>query len=488
MKVARTAVVWLALMGSGVWTLEAARISEVTDQNFWEQAGRFFSLQDAAVRYALPGCVLLGFCCGLIGVFLVVRRMALLGDALAHAVLPGVVLGFLWNMSRDPWAIFIGAVLLGLAGVGTVHGLLRHTRHKEDAALGFVLAAFYGLGICLLTMVQNHPSGAQAGLDQFLFGQAAALGAGEVRLLTVVALLCLGMVLLFYKEYRVVSFDPVFARTAGLPVRWLQGSLMMLLAFAIVASLQAVGVVLVSAMVVIPAATAALLTDRMGWMLILASVIGMAAGGLGAFGSFVGERLPTGPLMVMISAAGFGLAFLLAPRHGVFMRWWRQRCRTSRERRENLLKAIYQIMEDGDFARQDVSLGELAARRGLSLKVLRQELRGVVQAGEVTQAGNEVALTPAGRRRAAEVVRNHRLWELYLADAAHMPPDHVHDNAEVMEHVLSEETVRRLERRLNYARHDPHGKPIPQTPDIHEKEDRPRPTAPGYGKCPEERP
>jgi manganese/zinc/iron transport system permease protein len=453
----------------------AARIGELThDVSLFSRAARFFSLQDPCLRNALAGSILLGACCGLMGAFLVVRKLALMGDALSHAVLPGVALGFLWNMEKNPVAIFVGATIVGLLGAGMVQLLRSTTKHKEDAALGFVLASFFGVGICLVTMIQNLPGGAKSGLDKFLFGQAAALGPGDVTLLGVIAALCVGSVLLFFKELRVVSFDPEFALAIGLPLRFLHYGLMLLLAFAIVASLQAVGVVLVTAMLVIPAASAHLLTDRFGLMLVLSATIGSLAGAAGAFFSFIGQNLPTGPFMVLAGAAIFAAALLFAPRHGILTRLISRRSRASRIGLENTLKAVYHLLEEENFSREEVGILELAQRRSNTLEETRRLVRDIVVAGLATTRGQSVSLTPEGWRRACEIVRNHRLWELYLTNAAHISADHVHDDAEKIEHLLDEETVRRIERRLNFATRDPHGRRIPGIRDVHSREPRSR--------------
>ena len=444
----------------------AARISEISESSMFEQAVRFFSFRDPSLRHALVGSMLLGISCGLMGAFLVVRKLALMGDALSHAVLPGVALGFLWNMTKDPLAIFIGATVVGLLGAGTVQLLRSTTKHKEDAALGFVLASFFGVGICLFTMIQNLPGGNKSGLDKFMFGQAAALGAGDVRLLAVVTLLAVGAVVVLYKEYLLTSFDAGFARAVGLPVQLLHYSLMLLLAFAIVSSLQAVGVVLVSAMLVIPAAAAYLLTDRFGLMLVLSAVFGLCSGAVGAFFSFVGRNLPTGPFMVLAAAAVFAVALFFGPRHGIFARWWRQQSSSARIRRENMLKAIYRVLEGDGFNREIVGLQELAQLRREPIEETQRQIEALRRSGLVTASGDAVSFTPDGWQRGCEIVRNHRLWELYLTNAAQIAPDHVHDDAEIIEHVLGGETVLKLEKRLNYARRDPHGKLIPGLQDI----------------------
>ena len=460
------AAVCFALIVPGM--AEAARINELSESTLMERAARFFSFRDPSLRNALAGSMLLGICCGLMGAFLVVRKLSLLGDALSHAVLPGVALGFLWNMSKDPLAIFVGATLAGLLGAGTVQLLRATTRHKEDAALGFVLASFFGVGICLFTMIQNLPGGNKSGLDKFMFGQAAALGRGDVILLAVVTVLALGAIVIFYKEYTITSFDAGFARSMGLPVQLFHYSLMLLLAFAIVASLQAVGVVLVSAMLVVPAAAAFLLTERLGRMLVYSAVFGMVAGGAGAFFSFVGRNLPTGPFMVLAGAAVFAVALFLGPRYGILTRWWRQRSRSARISRENTLKALYHVLEDQSFTNEQVTTRELAERRRETLEEAQHQLNTLRRHQYVTLSseGESAALTPEGWHRACEIVRNHRLWELYLTNAAHIAADHVHEDAEKIEHVLGEQTVHMLEKRLNYANRDPHGRLIPGLGDM----------------------
>jgi ABC-type Mn2+/Zn2+ transport system permease subunit/Mn-dependent DtxR family transcriptional regulator len=483
---ARWLVAWLFAVV--VLPANAAKIGELTDTSIGEQALRFLTLEDPVVRYALLGSVLLGIVCGLLGGFLVVRRMALVGDALSHAVLPGVAMGFLWNMNKDPLAIFIGATVAGLLGTATVGLLKRTTKLREDTALGMVLAGFFSVGLCLMTMFQQLPSGNKSGIDKFLFGQAAAIGPDDLRLMAVVAVLVVGVIVVAYKEFLVVAFDPGFARICGLPIRWLEHLLMLLLAFAVVVGLQAVGVVLVSAMLITPAATAYLLTDRMHRLLFLSAGLGVVAGVVGAFLSFLGNNLPTGPFMVLAASALFAGAFLFTPQRGVVTQWWRRRSLRQRIGRENTLKAVYQILEAESHRTEIVSLRELAERRRLTLEESAAETRALIHHGLATLGhdGQSLALTPAGWQRACAIVRNHRLWELYLTNLAQMAPDHVHDDAENIEHVLGEDVVRELERRLDYATTDPHGRPIPSLADLQRGgETAARPTAAaGYGKRP----
>jgi manganese/zinc/iron transport system permease protein len=442
---------------------QAARIGDLAPGDAWTQATRFFTLRDPALRAALLGSVLLGLNCGLLGGFMVVRRLALLGDTLAHAVLPGVAAGFLWTGTKNPLAILVGATLAGLLGSATMRALTRTTRLKEDAALGLVLSTFFAVGMTLVTMLQRLPNGAKSGIDQFLFGQAAALGPEDLILLGATAATALLILPLCYHGLLATSFDPAFARSAGLPALALNTLLLALITVSVVSALQAVGVVLVSALLVIPAAAAYLLTDRFHRLLLLSALIGVLAGGLGAFASFLDHHLPTGPLMVLAAAGLFALAFLGGPRHGLLPRAWRQRAHAERIQAENVLKTVHALLEENPALTDGIPLPQLAARRQESAAEIAPVVRTLRRLGwaEVGPAGDLLRPTPTGLENARRMVRNHRLWELYLTTEARFDHDHVHDNAEEIEHVLGEETVRELERRLGYPARDPHGKPIP---------------------------
>jgi manganese/zinc/iron transport system permease protein len=275
------------------------------------------------------------------------------------------------------------------------------------------------------------------------------------------------LVTLFYKELLATSFDEGFAQANGIPAKWIHHGLMALLAMAIVVALQAVGVVLVSAMLITPAAAAYLLTDRLHRLILIAAAFGIVAGVLGAFVSFIGPNLPTGPLMVMGASGIFCLAFFFAPRHGVIARWWRQRSTAGRTQRENTLKAIYHVWENDGAMQEGITLQSLAERRRKTLEEAVKDVKVLSRHGLATIDGPMVYFTPMGRLRSAEIVRNHRLWELYLTNTANIAADHVHDDAEKIEHVLGEDMVRQLERKLGYASRDPHGKLIPSPREIH---------------------
>ena len=240
-----------------------------------------------------------------------------------------------------------------------------------------------------------------------------------------------------------------------------------------------VGVILVSAMLVIPAATASLLSKRMNTYLTLASIIGAIAGFVGAFLSFLGKNLPTGPLIVLVAGSFFALVLFLRPEKGILFRWLRLRSENSRIAIENTLKAAFQILESRDFKETEISSQEMMRKRGLSNAEVQREMLNLVNAGLATRSSlfiedghlpqqTSLTLTPKGWEYSCKIVRNHRLWELYLTNEAHYEPDHVHEDAEKIEHVIGEKTVREIEKLLKNPRTDPHGKLIPSMEDIHQ--------------------
>ncbi|MCD8482490.1 MAG: metal ABC transporter permease [Verrucomicrobia bacterium] len=391
--------------------------------------------------------------------------MSLLGDALSHAVLPGVALGFLWNMNKDPWTLFAGAVLAGLFGTWVVGLLTRRTVLKEDGALALVLSGFYGLGVVLLGVIYLIPGARAAGLQNYMFGQAAALSHQDVWLMAVVASLILVVLALFYKELLLNGFDSNYARSLGIPAAILEKLIWLLLAFAVVSALQSVGVVLVSAMLIAPAAAAYLLTKRFHIMLLLAALIGMFTAWSGSLISYVGSSLPTGPFMVMCAGLVFVVALFAAPQDGIISRWRMARNRQLDSRRENLLRAIYLLWEHYGEGTENFSVDDLERRSSLKVPQLRRQLRAFARSRLIDWPSEDqqtFSLTAAGWREARLIVRKHRLWETYLQQAARFPDDHVHADAEIMEHFLDETELQRLERRLGYPKVDPHGRSIPE--------------------------
>lgn len=271
---------------------------------------------DFTLRTIALGAALLGAVAGVLGCFALLRGQSLLGDAISHAALPGIVLAFMLTGTRAAPVLVLGAGIAGWLGALVILGIVRAGRIPQDTALGIVLSSFFGMGLVLLTWVQQRPDARQAGLDTFLFGQAATLLPSDAVALAVVGGGALLLLALLWKEFALITFDSNYAQTVGLPVRSLQILLDGLLVVAIVLGLQLVGVVLMSALVVAPGAAARQWTRGLGAMVFLAGGIGAVAGVVGSMASALSPGIPTGPVIVLVVSAFVALSLLFAPRRG----------------------------------------------------------------------------------------------------------------------------------------------------------------------------
>jgi manganese/zinc/iron transport system permease protein len=278
---------------------------------------------DYTLRLVAVGSAVLGATSGALGSFAYLRRQSLLGDAVSHAALPGIVLAFMLTGSKLPLVLMLGAGLAGWLGTLVVRLVVRRSRVPYDSALGIILAVFFGVGLVLLTMVQKRADASQAGLESFLFGQAASLLKRDVVAMAVLAMIAVVLVLLLWKEFKLLSFDPDFAASLGLPVRRLDGLLTFLLVVAIIIGLQTVGVVLMSAMIVAPAAAARQWSRRLAPMVLTAAAIGVFSGVSGSFFSSTIPRLPTGPTIVLVLSLIVVVSLFLAPQRGLLWRFLR---------------------------------------------------------------------------------------------------------------------------------------------------------------------
>ncbi|MCM1299369.1 MAG: metal ABC transporter permease [Firmicutes bacterium] len=263
------------------------------------------------------GCGMLGMISGVLGSFSVLRKESLLGDGVSHASLPGVVAAFLLTGVRSIPVLLTGALISGLLATFLINFTVKSSKLKFDAALAAVMSAFFGLGTVLLTCAQKLPDATQAGLDSFIYGQASAMLKSDVLLLSVSALILLLGVILLWKELKLFSFDRDFAVQAGFNERLLSAVLSLMTVLTIILGIQTVGVVLMSAMLIIPAAAARQWSDRLWAMVVLAAVFGSLSGAAGAYVSAVFKGIPTGPAIVVISGIIVVFSLLFAPKRGI---------------------------------------------------------------------------------------------------------------------------------------------------------------------------
>jgi manganese/zinc/iron transport system permease protein len=277
-------------------------------------------LSDYTARNVALGSSLLGVISGVLGCFAVLRRQGLLGDVLAHAALPGICLAYLLTNSKSSLVLLLGAAIAGWLAALALLQIVQQARLSEDSALGIVLSTFFAAGITLLTFLTKRGDAQGAGLDRFLFGQAAALIEEDVLVIAVLAAIAIGATALFYKEFKLLTFDALFARSIGLPTQALSVLLTSLVVVAIVIGLQTVGVVLMAAMLIGPAVAARQWTDRLGVIVALAALFGAAAGLAGALISLSAENIPTGPVTILSLTLIVLFSLLLAPARGLVWR------------------------------------------------------------------------------------------------------------------------------------------------------------------------
>lgn len=287
-------------------------------------------LQDYNTRLVILSTTLLGIAAGVVGCFLLLRRRALMGDALAHATLPGVALVFMVGVAlgfegRSFALLMVGAALTGLLGCLTVLFIRNHSKIRDDAAMGIVLSVFFGFGIVLLSIIQNMPQAGAAGLSTFIYGKTASLLLLDFQILVGVALLSLSITALLFKEFRILCFNEEYAEFLGWPVKRMDVLLVALITLVTVAGLQAVGLILVLAFLIIPAAAARFWTDRLRTMLVVAAVIGGMSGWLGSALSAFAPNLPAGAIIVLVATSSFAVSFCFGSSRGLVVSHFRQK-------------------------------------------------------------------------------------------------------------------------------------------------------------------
>jgi len=257
---------------------------------------------DYTLRTISLGTAVLGAICGMLGSFAVLRKQSLLGDAISHAALPGIAIAFLRTGTKETNVLLIGALISGLIGASWIRGITKRTHLKSDTALGLILSIFFGFGMLLLSYIQKQPNANQSGLDTFLFGQAATLLVRDVWLMAGAGLVSLVVVLFFWKEFKIFLFDVEYAKTLGFNVKVIDVLITSFIVLAIILGLQTVGVVLMSAMLLAPAAAARQWTNSLGVMVVLAAAFGAVSGVMGTAISASQNNLSTGPVIVLVAA------------------------------------------------------------------------------------------------------------------------------------------------------------------------------------------
>jgi manganese/zinc/iron transport system permease protein len=443
------------------------------------EGGLFSYFTDPVLRAPMIGSILLCFSSSLVGVLLFLRKESLMGEALSHAAYPGLIVGvaicgiYLGDEADLPYVnafLMVGAFFSAMLGLQLIRYLTQAIRVKQDAALCFVLSFFFGVGILLASRLQFSYSTLYKQVQVYLYGQSATMTDFHILIFGLLAVMISFAIYLFRKDLELFLFDPEFATAVGMRTKAIEWMILVLVGVSIVAGMRAVGVIMMAAMLIAPAAAARQCTDSFGKMCLFSVLFGTVSA---LFGTYYSNEislwlksvypearltLPTGPLIVIISAVICLAALLFAPKRGALMRLirlyqFRRACL-----KENILKAFWRQGED-----REISLDEIVGLFNVSPFTLKRQLNRLCHEGWLFKIHPQgYQLTKDGAAKARKIVRLHRLWELYLADYVGVGKEKVHASAEEMEHIITPELERELDALLQKPRFDPHAQPIPE--------------------------
>ncbi len=426
--------------------------------SIWTDISTFFSSENYNLFVISIGSGILCFAAGVVGTYTYLRKRALIGDVISHSVLPGVAVAFMLSGVKNPVYFLIGAIISGLLSIGIVDYVQARSKLKPDTILALTLSVFFGVGIVLLTKIQHSGNAAQSGLDSFLFGKAASMSLLDVKVFSVIAILNIACIAILKRGFNLISFDEYYAKSLGFKVPWLKSLLALLTVVTVAIGVQAVGVVLMAALLITPAAGARYLTNSITKMLAYSGIFGFASGWIGVFISYTGSGMPTGPWIVVVLSAFTLVALLFGKRRGVFARMRLRQANNIKINNENVLKDIYKLSENGT---KTITFQELMEKEKYPNNMLKVVLKRLEKQDFVDLIRGMVVLNAKGNLAAREVVRKHRLWEIYLSKYFQLESDHLHDDAEGIEHIITPEIEKELIQLLEHPDKDPHESEIP---------------------------
>lgn len=353
-------------------------------------------LTDGNTQWVLLSTLLLGIASGVLGSFALLRKQSLIGDAVAHAALPGICFAFMFMGEKNFFVLLIGAAATGLLAAYTIQLITNTTRIKEDTAICLVLSVFFGLGIVLLTKVAQMPTGNQSGLDDFIFGQAASLVGRDVQLMGLTAAALIIITSLLFKEFKVSTFDPQFARGIGLPVGFLNFLFVSLLVITVVIGIQAVGVILMAAMLITPAISARYWTDSLRTMVFISGMVGGLSGAVGTLISTLGKGLSTGPFIVLTATIIFIISMLFSPKRGLISVILKRLKNDDRLAVRFILKKMY------ESGKQTIGVDHLFQQSNISNLRFNRVLKHLMKKGYLNQEDGILTITKSGLMKAEQ--------------------------------------------------------------------------------------
>ena len=394
-------------------------------------------MSEPNVRYVALAILLLGGVSGAVGTFNFLRKKTLVGETVAHSMLPGILIAFILSGVKDPFILIVGAAISGWLSILLVDYITRNSKIKGDSALAIVLSSFFGLGIVILTVIQRKLPREQSGLDHYIFGNAAAMSPNDSIVFGIVCVVVLLVVGWNYLSLKTMVFNKDYAQSVGMNTRWIETLISFITILSISVGVKAVGIVMMSAMLIIPPTAARFWTDKLGRMLLIGGAFGALSGWLGAFVSYSYNNMPTGPWAIVIISLIAFFSMLFAPKKGVVFLRWNKLLLKRRMNEENLLKAAVQLEIRGKgklFNRRSIS-----RRQFFDVRLWNRTIKRLRRKGMVKKVHTGFTLSTEGRAIGAEIDRRHKIWEVYLQRRMQMSIHLVHDEADTMEHFLTPE-------------------------------------------------
>ena len=418
-------------------------------QAFWAP------LTETYFQKALIGGCAVALVSGVVGCLVVLRRMAFLGDALSHAMIAGVAGGYLvmkllFGIEAHAPSMLLGSLIAAVLTVALIGLVSRVSRVKEDTAIGIMYTGVFALGVVVVSIFREY---IHIDLMHFIMGDILGVADADLWVSVLVSALVLSVLVLFFRHFQLASFDPVMAASTGLPVLLLDYALTSCVSLVVVSAVSMVGVILVVGLLITPAATAYLLSDRLDRMMALAALFGVTSV-IGGLYLCVWLDSAGGGAVMLFCTLQFLVVLVLAPRYGILARWLRLRRLVPQQVIEDVLITV--LRQKKDTPLQVLQQFVQAPQHAMLPKALRQ----MEQEGLIGTAPDGYRLTEAGEKEAGQVLRAHRLWESYLTSIG-TPPEAVHQTAHRLEHIRANGTVDYLDEKLGKPQVDPHGQKIP---------------------------
>lgn len=398
--------------------------------------------------------MLVGAICGILGCFIVLRNMSLIGDALSHAILPGIVVAFL-IFGYSTLAFFGGSVIAGILSAIMITWLQQKAKLKNDAAIGIIFTFMFSLGVIGISRLSKQ-GGVHIDLKDFLFGSILSISYADLYLTIAMGIIVIGIVLIYYRSLFVTTFQVDLAETLGINPKFIHYLLMLLLSLCVVASLRSVGVILVVSMLIAPAASALLISSHLPKVILSAAIFGMMSAVTGLCISILLDA-PPGPSMAIIGTLIYLILVLFSPKQGIVPKLYRKNQLEKQIILEDIIKYIYRHQQD-----TKIEIQAMVDKTSHPKSKIIPSLRILREIGFIELNGDEMKITSKGIQKTNQLIRAHRLWESFLVEEIGLDADQVHEEAEQLEHYMSEEFLSELDERLGFPEKDPHGSPIPR--------------------------